>query len=40
MMYYLNGINAIVMEWLNEGCIKTVAEIANIITVCIFGKEI
>ncbi|MBE6956500.1 MAG: TetR/AcrR family transcriptional regulator [Ruminococcaceae bacterium] len=40
MMYYLNGINAIVVEWLKEGCIKTVAEIANIITVCIFGKEI
>lgn len=40
MMYYLNGINAIVVEWLKEGCIKTVAEIANIITVCIFGEEI
>ena len=37
MMYYLNGINAIVLEWLRNGCDKTIAEIAEIISVCIYG---
>ncbi len=40
MMYYLNGINAIVVEWLKDGCSKPVDEVAKIITVCIYGKEI
>ena len=37
MMYYLNGINAIVLEWLKNGCDKSIAEIAEIIFVCIYG---
>ena len=37
MMYYLNGINAIVLEWLKNGCDKSIAEISEIISVCIFG---
>ena len=37
MMYYLNGINAMVLEWLKNGCDKSIAEISEIISVCIFG---
>ena len=37
MMYYLNGINAIVLEWLENGCDKSIAEISEIISVCIYG---
>ena len=37
MMYYLNGINAIVLEWLKNGCDKSIAEISEIISVCIYG---
>lgn len=36
-MYYLNGINAIVLEWLKNGCDKSIAEISEIISVCIYG---
>ena len=37
MMYYLNGINAIVLEWLKNGCDKSITEISEIIFVCIYG---
>lgn len=37
MMYYLNGINAIISEWLKEGCSKSVKEISEIIQICIYG---
>ena len=37
MMYYLNGINAIVLEWLRNGCDTAITEIAEIISVCIYG---
>ena len=37
MMYYLTGINAIVLEWLKNGCDKSIAEISEIISVCIYG---
>ena len=37
MMYYLNGINAIVSEWLKDGCTKSISEISEIISVCIYG---
>ena len=37
MIYYLNGINAIVLEWLKNGCDKSMAEISEIISVCIYG---
>lgn len=39
MMYYLNGINAIIVEWLKNGCDKPIEEIAQIITVCIYGMS-
>ena len=37
MMYYLNGINAIVLEWIKDDCNKTIEEIESIISACIFG---
>ncbi len=39
MMYYLNGINAIVSEWLKNGCDKSIKEISEIISVCIYGLK-
>jgi len=39
MMYYLNGINAIILEWLKHGCDKSIKEISDIISACIFGNE-
>jgi len=39
MMYYLNGINAIILEWLKSDCNKTIKEISEIITICIYGKK-
>ena len=37
MMYYLNGINAIVLEWLKDGCKRSIDEMSKIISVCIYG---
>ncbi len=37
MMYYLNGINAIILEWLKNGCDRSISEISEIISVCIYG---
>ena len=37
MMYYLNGITAIVTEWLSENCKKSIPEISKIIQNCVFG---
>ena len=39
MMFYLNGITAVVTEWLKDGCEKTIEEISKIIYGCIFGLE-
>lgn len=39
MMFYLNGITAIVTEWLKDGCEKTIEEVSLIIYGCIFGRE-
>lgn len=39
MMFYLNGLNAIITEWLKDGCQKSIYEISAIIQCCIFGKE-
>lgn len=38
MMYYLNGINAIIVEWLKDNCDKAIKEISEIIMICIYGK--
>ncbi len=39
MMYYLNGINAVIIEWLKNDCTKPVKEISDVISVCIFGQR-
>ena len=39
MMYYLNGVNAIILEWLRNSCDKSIQEIAEIISICIYGKD-
>ena len=38
MMYYLNGLNAISQQWLNDGCEKPIADVARIIRECVFGR--
>ncbi len=37
--FYLNGITAVINEWLLENCEKTTEEIIAIIKHCIFGLE-
>ena len=39
MMFYLNGLTAIVKEWTEDGCERSIDEISVIIHYCIFGKE-
>ncbi len=39
MMFYLNGITAVVTEWLKDGCGKTIDEVSQIIYECIFGLQ-
>ena len=39
MKFYLNGITAIVTEWLKDGCNKSVEEVSQIIHACIFGLK-
>ena len=39
MLYYVNGINAIVVQWLNDDCQKSTDEIIGIIKMCVFGKD-
>jgi AcrR family transcriptional regulator len=39
MMYYLNGIHAIVLEWLKNDCDRSIKDVSEIITICIYGKE-
>ena len=38
MKYYLSGLTAIVTEWLNDDCEKSIADIARIIEECIFTR--
>ena len=38
MTYYLNGINAIILQWLREDCSRSTDEIAKIISICIYGR--
>ncbi len=39
MMFYLNGITAIITEWLKDGCQRSIEDISEIIRICIYGKE-
>ena len=38
MKFYLSGVTAIVMEWLDNNCIESVENITKIIIDCIMGK--
>lgn len=38
MMFYLNGLTAIVKEWLKDDCQKSIEEMYSIIQHCILGK--
>ena len=38
MKFYLSGITAIVMEWLDNDCAESIDDIIKIITDCIMGK--
>lgn len=40
IMFYLNGITAIITEWLKADCSKSIADISDIICYCIFGRPI
>ena len=37
MMYYLNGISALIYEWIQDNCNKPIDEITQIIKICIYG---
>ena len=37
MMFYLNGINAVVVEWVKNGCRESIEEMCRVIQICIFG---
>ena len=39
MKYYLNGIIAIINEWLNDDCNKPIEELSAIISACVFGLK-
>lgn len=39
MKFYLNGITAIVREWINDDCKKDMCEIAEIICYCVMGRN-
>ena len=39
MMYYLKGVNAVITEWLKNGCCKTTEEILAIIKICVYGLK-
>lgn len=39
MMFYLNGITAIILEWLKDGCQKSIEKISSIIGYCILSKS-
>ena len=39
MMFYLNGITAIITKWLKDGCQKSIEAVSTIICQCVFGKD-
>jgi hypothetical protein len=39
MLYYLNGINSIIGEWLRENCEMPIKEISRVIQECIYGRN-
>lgn len=39
ILFYLNGVNALIGEWLKEGCKRPIDEMAQLIRICILGNE-
>ena len=39
MKFYLNGITAIIKEWLTNNCTESIDDITEIISLCILGKN-
>lgn len=39
MKFYLNGITAIIKEWLTNNCTESIDDIIEIISLCILGKK-
>lgn len=39
MLFYMNGVNAVVTEWLKNDCRLSVEEVSAIIHECIFGRD-
>ncbi len=39
MLYYLNGVHAIVLQWIKEGCQRSIEEISKMIEICIYGFD-
>ena len=39
MMFYMNGITAIIKEWLKDGCQKSIEDVSVIIHYCVYGRE-
>ena len=39
MLFYMNGVNAVVTEWLKNDCRLTIEEVSAIIHECIFGRD-
>ncbi len=39
MMFYLNGLTAIIKEWLKDGCKESIDELSVVIHCCIFGRN-
>jgi hypothetical protein len=37
ILYYVNGIHAIKLEWLQEGCNRPAEDISKIIQTCVLG---
>ena len=39
MLFYMNGVNAVVTQWLKDDCRLTIEEVSAIIHECIFGRD-
>lgn len=39
MKFYLSGVTAVVMEWIDNGCMDDMNSIVNILTECIMGER-
>ena len=39
MMFYLQGIQGVITEWLKEECVRPIPDIIQILCTCVFGLE-